>query len=65
MKWSIPVHKLYENCYELCHQGEANPVSRKTLFLALICLCYPNKNEIKNNITSSVIHIIVCLPITE
>ena len=31
----------------------------------LHCLCHPNKNVIKNNITSSVIHIIVCLPKTE
>ena len=64
MKGSIPVHKLYENCSELCRRGEADLVSGQTLFLTLIFL-NPNKNVIKNNITSSVIHIIVCLPKTE
>ena len=31
----------------------------------LLCLCYLNNNVIKNNITSSIIHIIVCLLMTE
>ena len=45
-----------KNCFEPRHQGEANG---RLCFLPLFA------NVIKNNITSSVIYIIVCLSKTE
>ena len=54
MRGSVPVYKLYVKCSELVF-------GQTLVFCPLNCLCYPNKNVIKNNIISSIIHIIVCL----
>ena len=61
-EYNVNVVKTSVKCSEPHYRGD-EPVFRQTLISCpLLCLCYPNKNVIKNNITSSVIHIIVCLP---
>ena len=56
MKEFVYVYKLYEKCFEPYCLGEAK---------ANIVSCHLFANVIKNNITSSIIHIIVCLLMTE
>ena len=59
MKGSVPVYKL--NVKYSLRRGEF--VSGQTCFLAPYLLAlYKYQNVIKNNITSSVLHIIVYLP---
>ena len=62
MKGSVIVHKLYEKCSESRRLGKAKAGFDSRSYLLQL---YKYKNVIKNNITSSVIHIIVCLPKTE
>ena len=50
-------------CEMLCLLRLSEPVSRQTCFLApYLPALYKYKNVIKNNIISTVLHIIVCLP---